>query len=77
MDKRLIAAAIKEKRKEMKKRQNEVAVETGLSRNYISDIENGRYMPSVGTLVKIASCLEMDLNTLLMTEIQDKNSVTQ
>ncbi|MEK3947313.1 helix-turn-helix transcriptional regulator [Paenibacillus sp. FSL H7-0703] len=77
MDKRLIAAAIKEKRKEMKKRQNEVAVETGLSRNYISDIENGRYMPSVGTLVKIASCLEIDLNTLLMTEIQDKNSVTQ
>ncbi|MEK5378043.1 helix-turn-helix domain-containing protein [Paenibacillus sp. FSL P2-0173] len=77
MDKRLIAAAIKEKRKEMKKRQNEVAVETGLSRNYISDIENGRYMPSVGTLVKIASCLEIDLNTLLMSEIQDKNSVTQ
>ncbi|MDY7993354.1 helix-turn-helix transcriptional regulator [Paenibacillus polymyxa] len=75
MDKRLIAMAIKEKRKEMKKRQNEVAVETGLSRNYISDIENGRYMPSVGTLVKIASCLEIDLNTLLMTEIQDKKCV--
>ncbi|MGG4218834.1 helix-turn-helix transcriptional regulator [Paenibacillus jamilae] len=77
MDKRLIAAAIKEKRKVMKKRQNEVAVETGLSRNYISDIENGRYMPSVGTLVKIASCLEIDLNTLLMTEIQDENGVNQ
>ncbi|WP_252361716.1 helix-turn-helix domain-containing protein [Paenibacillus terrae] len=77
MDKQLIAAAIKGKRKEKKMRQNEVAVETGLSRNYISDIENGRYMPSVGTLVKIASCLQMDLNTLLMSEIQDVTSVSQ
>lgn len=75
MDKRIIGAAIKLKRRDKKMRQNELAEKTSLSRNYISDIENGRYMPSVETLAKIATCLEMDLNTLLVSEIQDIVSV--
>ncbi|MGE7614752.1 helix-turn-helix domain-containing protein [Paenibacillus sp. NPDC101420] len=75
MDKKIIGAAIKLKRRDKKMRQNELAEKTSLSRNYISDIETGRYMPSVETLAKIATCLGMDLNTLLVSEIQDIISV--
>ncbi|MBV4417626.1 helix-turn-helix transcriptional regulator [Clostridium tyrobutyricum] len=64
---------IKSKRIEKNFTQNKVADATNISRNYLSDIENGRYVPSVDTLTKIARFLNMDLNFLLkMTEIQDK-----
>ncbi|AOZ91609.1 helix-turn-helix domain-containing protein [Paenibacillus crassostreae] len=76
MDKKLLGEAIRKKRKERKMKQYELSEETGLSRNYISDIENGRYMPSVDSLSKLAVCLSIDLNTLLMSEIQDKNIVS-
>lgn len=55
---------IKNKRLEKKLTQKDVAQKVGLSRNYISDIENGRYMPSVETLIKIARFLKLDLNFL-------------
>ena len=52
--------------------QDELAEKIGISRNYISDLENNRYVPSVKTLSKIAVVLQMDLNFLLeMSEIQD------
>lgn len=70
IDKTALGNIIKMKRKEKGMRQNEVSSATELSRNYISDIENGRYMPSVETLLKLAVCLELDLNLLKMTEIQ-------
>lgn len=71
-NKKMIGQTIKKQRIEKKKTQLEVAENTGISRSYLSDIENGRYMPSVGTLIKLASFLEIDLNFLLtMTEIQD------
>jgi transcriptional regulator with XRE-family HTH domain len=53
--------------------QEQLSSVTNLSRNYISDIENGRYMPSLNALSKIAICLNIDLNVLKMTEIQDNN----
>ncbi|TYA10953.1 helix-turn-helix transcriptional regulator [Paenibacillus faecis] len=71
LDKKIVGAVIKQKRKEKKLKQNQLSEEVGLSRNYISDIENGRYLPSVDALYKLASCLEIDLNTLPMSEIQD------
>lgn len=71
INKRIVGAVIKQKRKEKKLKQNELSEEVGLSRNYISDIENGRYLPSVDALYKLATCLEIDLNTLPMSEIQD------
>lgn len=71
-NKKMIGQTIKKQRIEKKKTQLEVAENTGISRSYLSDIENGRYMPSVGTLIKLASFLEIDLNFLLtMTEMQD------
>ncbi|MEV2908461.1 helix-turn-helix transcriptional regulator [Paenibacillus larvae] len=70
IDKKKFGAAIKTKRKERKMTQQEVSDVTGLSRNYISDLESGRYLPSVETLISLALPLSLDLNTLLMTEIQ-------
>lgn len=68
---KLIGQTIKNKRIQMKLTQLELAENTKLSRNYISDVENGRYMPSVDTLIKIVTFLGIDLNFLTyMTEIQ-------
>lgn len=79
IDKKKLGRLIKQKRKEKKLRQTEVSKETGLSRNYISDIENGRYMPSVDALSRLALFLDIDLNLLKMTEIQvyDNESSTE
>ncbi|MGJ0846270.1 helix-turn-helix domain-containing protein [Tissierella praeacuta] len=70
-NKKIIGQAIKNKRIKKKKTQLQVSEGTGISRSYLSDVENGRYMPSVEMLIKLASYLELDLNFLSeMTEIQ-------
>lgn len=70
---KLIGQALKTKRLELKLTQLEVSKATDVSRNYISDVENGRYMPSVTVLFKLAIVLKLDLNFLLsLTEIQVK-----
>lgn len=74
LDKKAVGKLIQDCRKLKRLKQSEVARLTGLSRNYLSDIENGRYMPSVETISKLATCLELDLNMLKMTEIQYKES---
>ena len=63
---------IRNKRKEKKLTQFDLADKIGLCRNYISDIENDRYNPSLKTLVKISKVLDLDINFLLKElEIQD------
>ena len=69
-----IGAEFKSKRAEKGYTQDELAAAVGISRNYISDLENERYIPSVKTLSKLAKELGMDLNFLMeMSEIQYKN----
>lgn len=69
--KALIGDIINQHRNEMKLTQLQLADKSTLSRSYISDIEAGRYAPSVKSLVSIANVLNIDLNFLLkMTEIQ-------
>ncbi|MEW8997924.1 MAG: helix-turn-helix transcriptional regulator [Thermoanaerobacter sp.] len=70
-EKKKLGQIIKEKRLEKKFTQKHLAKQIGLSRNYLSDIENGRYMPSVETLIKIASVLELDLNSLKSTNVSE------
>lgn len=72
LKKKFVGATIKKQRKNSNLTQADVSEATGLSRNYISDIEGGRYMPSVDALSKIANVLKLDLNFLpQLTEIQD------
>lgn len=70
IDKKALGAVIKNQRKFKNLKQNEVSAKTDLSRNYISDIESGRYSPSLEALSKLAVCLDLDLNVLKMSEIQ-------
>ncbi|WP_111292167.1 helix-turn-helix transcriptional regulator [Bacillus safensis] len=70
LDGKKLGALIQSKRKEQHLKQTEMAEALGLSRTYLSDIENGRYLPSTKTLSKIAIFINLDLNVLKMTEIQ-------
>ncbi|MCL7873498.1 helix-turn-helix domain-containing protein [Bacillus altitudinis] len=70
IDVKKLGDLIKKERKANNLKQNEMAEKLGLSRTYLSDIENGRYLPGTNTLLRIAICIDLDLNTLKMTEIQ-------
>lgn len=68
---KVIGEIIKKARLNKNLTQADVATDTGISRNYLSDVENGRYMPSVETLLTLARHLEINLNLITeMTEIQ-------
>lgn len=62
--KKVIGEKIKESRLKKGWTQEKLADETQLSRTYISDIENARYIPSISTLVNIASHLNINLDFL-------------
>lgn len=53
---------IKNKRKEYNLTQNELAIKVGVSRSYISDIENGRLIPSGKIILKINQILPIFLD---------------
>lgn len=63
-ERKFIGIQIKQARKEKKITQLELSKSINLSRSYLSDIENGRYMPSVRTITALAQKLELDLNFL-------------
>ena len=68
-----IGQLVREHRIKCNKTQIEIAKEIGISRNYLLDIENDRYMPSVPVMVALSKRLGVDLNLLTkMTEIQVK-----
>lgn len=53
MEVKEIGFLIKKRRLEMNLKQRELADNLGVSRTYISDLENGRYLPSAQLLFKI------------------------
>lgn len=62
--KKVVGEKIKEARIKKGLTQKELSEKTGLSRSYISDMENGRYIPSVKTLLTVAKELKVNLNFL-------------
>lgn len=73
---RVIGETIKDARSIKNLTQIKVSKDINISRNYLSDVENGRYMPSVETLFDLAKYLNIDLNLLAkMTEIQVKRGM--
>ncbi|QUH21728.1 helix-turn-helix domain-containing protein [Alkaliphilus sp. B6464] len=64
-NKKIIGANIKKARKSKSMTQLEVAEKINISRNYLSDLENGRYAPSSEKLLLLAKCLELDVNKIL------------
>ena len=62
----LIGKRLAAVRKERKLTQEKLAELTDLANNYISNIENGRSIPSLETLVKLCNALEITPNELLL-----------
>lgn len=51
-------------RKEIGWSQEDLALESGVNKNYICDLENGRRNPSLEILEKIANALKITLSEL-------------
>jgi transcriptional regulator with XRE-family HTH domain len=48
--------------------QDQLAVQTGFTKGYLSKIENSKVIPPIGTLIKIAQALDTDVADLLEPE---------
>lgn len=59
-----IGKIVKNAREKQSLTQQDLSERVGISRNYISDIECGRYIPSVEKLLSLATTLKIDLNLL-------------
>lgn len=57
-----IGKEIKKAREKSGQTQQELSTKVEISRNYLSDIECGRYLPSVPKLISLSKELMIDLN---------------
>lgn len=46
--------------------QEDLALESGVNKNYLSDVERGSRNPTIVVIEKIATALEISLSTLFM-----------
>jgi transcriptional regulator with XRE-family HTH domain len=60
-----IGARIKARRKALEWTQRDLSRESGIPHNYISDVENGQRLMSVGTLVRFAGALQVKAGLLI------------
>ena len=68
-----IGLRIRTRRKEMRLKQNELAELADLSNNYLSNIENGRSIPSIEVLVRICGVLKITPDYLLLGVLRPNN----
>ena len=54
--------------------QDQLATSTGFTKGYLSKIENSKVIPPIGTLIKIAKILEIDLTHLLEAGLDEEDS---
>jgi transcriptional regulator with XRE-family HTH domain len=57
--------ALRQKRQEVGLSQEALADRAGLSRNYVNEVENGRYNVTLQTIAKFASALECRIKDLV------------
>lgn len=63
-----IGLNIRKYRKQMKLSQVDLAVEVGIDRSYLSEIENGRVNPTINILYAIADSLNVSIVNFLSEE---------
>lgn len=68
MDKKTIGIQIKRLRLQQRKTQQEIADQTQLSKSLISRIENGGIIPTLASLMKIATALNSKISVLVGEE---------
>jgi transcriptional regulator with XRE-family HTH domain len=61
----LLGANVRQLRKSKGMSQEELALEAGMKRSYLSDLERGTRNPSVRALGRLADALEVDAAELL------------
>ena len=69
IDYRMLGVRIKNARESKSLTQEQLAEITGLSNNYISNIERNRSIPSLETLVKICNALNVTPDFLLVDSV--------
>lgn len=75
MDTTLIAKRIREIRIEKGLTQETLAVRAGLTRSYVSLLENGKKIPAISTLYRVASVLGVKMGDFFDTESESPNIV--
>lgn len=71
----IFAKNIKFYRKKLKLSQMELATKTGITTNFINDIENGKKWVSPGTLAKLCEVLEIEPYKLFLeVDFEEKSS---
>ncbi len=71
-----IGHIIKEARRNKKITQADLADAMRISRGYLSDLENGRYIPNTEMMSRIAVRLDIDLN-LLKNDVNTSKEVRE
>lgn len=59
-----IGKRVSQERRKKNLTTEKLAYENGISKGYLSDIENGKKLPSIKMLERIAEALEVDISTL-------------
>ena len=77
MDQKKIGRFLKELRKEKDITQEQLAEKAELSNVYISHIENSRSIPSLETLMKLCSALDITPDEVLLGTKQDMENYLQ
>ncbi len=70
IDYKALGERIAKRRRVLNLTQDEVAEATGLSNNYISNIENNHSIPSIETLMKVCEALETTPDYLLLGTVK-------
>jgi DNA-binding XRE family transcriptional regulator len=60
-----VSTLLKEKRKSLGLSQAQLAIEAGIDRKTVNRIENGRYCPTLGTLVALSGALSVTTDELI------------
>ncbi|MCM1232855.1 MAG: helix-turn-helix domain-containing protein [Ruminococcus flavefaciens] len=56
---------VKERRRELRLTQTELAKKTSLTQTYLSMLERGRFEPTAPTIIRLAVALELSADELL------------
>lgn len=62
---KILGANVRRARKRLAKSQEELALDVGMKRGYLSDLERGTRNPSVKAIARLATALGVDPSSLL------------
>lgn len=67
----ILGRNVRRERKRLGKSQEELALDVGMKRSYLSDLERGTRNPSVKAIARLASALDVEPATLLQPAADD------